>query len=69
LIEENQTNENEMDIEEDAGRGESENVQIENNKVEENGKQIMKKICKNHLFKEIFGEDIIKILYVGHFIV
>jgi hypothetical protein len=43
LIEENQTNENEMDIEEDVERGESENLQIENNKVEENGKQIMKK--------------------------
>jgi len=28
LIEENQTNENEMDIEEDMERGESENVQI-----------------------------------------
>ncbi len=43
LIEENQTNENEMDIEEDVEKGESGNVQIENNKVEENVKQIMKK--------------------------
>jgi hypothetical protein len=42
LIEENQTNENEMDIEEDVEKGESGNVQIENNKVEENVKQIMK---------------------------
>ncbi len=43
LIEENQTNENEMDIEEDVERGESENVQTKNNKVEENGRQMMKK--------------------------
>jgi hypothetical protein len=42
LIEENETNENEMDIEEDVERKESENVQIENSKVEKNGKQIMK---------------------------
>jgi hypothetical protein len=38
LIEENQTNANEMDIEEDVERGESENVQTENSKVEKNGK-------------------------------
>jgi hypothetical protein len=42
LFEENQTNENEMDVEEDVERGENENVQIEKNKVQENGKQIMK---------------------------
>ncbi len=36
LIEENQTNENEMYIKEDVERRESENVQMENNKVEEN---------------------------------
>ncbi len=40
MIEENQTNEN---IEEDVERKESENVQIKNSRVEENGKQIMKK--------------------------
>jgi hypothetical protein len=32
-----------MDIEEDVERGETENVQTKNNKVEENGKHIMKK--------------------------
>jgi hypothetical protein len=41
LIEENQTNEYEMYIEEHVERGESENVQTENNKVEENGEQVM----------------------------
>jgi hypothetical protein len=30
LLEENQTNENEMDIEEDVERGENENVQTKN---------------------------------------
>jgi len=58
-----------MDIEEDVEIGESENVQTKNNKVEENGKQIWFFFCKNNLFKEIFGEGIIEILYVGHFIV
>jgi hypothetical protein len=38
LIDENHTNENEMDIEENVERGESENVQTKNNKVQENGK-------------------------------
>jgi hypothetical protein len=38
LIEENQTNGNEMDIEEDVERGESENVQTKNSRVKENGK-------------------------------
>jgi hypothetical protein len=39
LIEENQTNENEMYIEEHVKKGESENVQIENRNVEKNEKQ------------------------------
>jgi hypothetical protein len=42
LIEENQTNENEMYIEKHVERIEGENAQTKNNKVEENGKQIMK---------------------------
>jgi hypothetical protein len=37
LIEENQTSENEMYIKEDVEKGESENVQTENSKVEKNG--------------------------------
>jgi hypothetical protein len=37
LIEENQTNENEMYIEEHVEIVERKNVQIENNKVEKNG--------------------------------
>ncbi len=41
LIEENQTNENEMDIEEVVERGENENVQTKNSKVEKKCKQIM----------------------------
>jgi hypothetical protein len=64
LIEKNQTNENEMYIEEHVERVESENVQTKNTRIEENGEQIMKK-----MFKEKFGEGITKILYVGHFIV
>jgi hypothetical protein len=48
---------------------ENENVQLENSKVEEDGEQIMKKICKDYMFKEKFGEGITKILYFGHFIV
>ncbi len=32
-----------MDIEEDVERGESENVQTKNSRIEKNGKQIMKK--------------------------
>ncbi len=43
LIEKIQANENEMDIEEDVEREESENVERENNRIEKNGKQIMKK--------------------------
>jgi hypothetical protein len=46
LIEENQTNENEMYIEKDVERGESDNVQTENNKVEEKWERIMKKILQ-----------------------
>jgi hypothetical protein len=41
LIEENQTNENEMYIEKHVERIEGENAQTKNNKVEENGKQII----------------------------
>jgi hypothetical protein len=41
LIKENQTNENEMYIAKDVERGESDNVQIKNSKVEENGERIM----------------------------
>jgi hypothetical protein len=36
-----ESSQNEMDIEEDVERGESENVQTKNNKVEKNGKQMM----------------------------
>jgi hypothetical protein len=35
-----------MYIQEDVERGKSENVQIENNIIEENGEQIMKKILE-----------------------
>jgi hypothetical protein len=38
LIEENHTNENEMDIEKDVQRRTNENVQIDSSKVEENAK-------------------------------
>jgi hypothetical protein len=37
LIEENQTNENEMYSKKDVERGESENVQTKDNRIEENG--------------------------------
>jgi hypothetical protein len=37
LIEENQTNENEMYIKKDVERGENENVQTKDNRIEENG--------------------------------
>ncbi len=53
LIEENHTDENEMDIEENVERGESENVQTKNSKVEGNGKQIMKKFAKIICSKKI----------------
>jgi hypothetical protein len=39
LIEENETNENEMYIEKHVERIETENMQIKNNKVEGNGEQ------------------------------
>jgi hypothetical protein len=55
------SSQNEMYIEEDVERGESENVQTENSKVEENGEKIMKKnLQKLHL--ENVGEGVIKIL-------
>jgi hypothetical protein len=66
LIDENETNENEMYVEKHVERVESENMQTKNSKVEENGEQIMK---KDYMFKEKFGEVIIEILYVGHSIV
>ncbi len=40
LIEENETNENEMNIEEHVERVENENVQTKYSTIEENGKQI-----------------------------
>jgi hypothetical protein len=50
LIEENETNENEMNIEKLVEKVESEYVQIENSRVEENGEQIMKtKLQKLHV--------------------
>jgi hypothetical protein len=33
-------------------------MQTKNRKVEENGEQIMKKNCKNYMFKEKFGDSI-----------
>jgi len=58
-----------MDIEKDVERGECANVQTKNSRTEKNGKKLMKKIYKNYMIKENFGKGIIKILYVGHFIV
>jgi len=43
LIEENKTNENEINIEEHVKRVESGNVQTKFSKVEDDGEQIMKK--------------------------
>jgi hypothetical protein len=43
LIEENETNENEVNIEKYLERVESGNVETKNSRVEENGEQIMKK--------------------------
>jgi hypothetical protein len=43
LIEENQTNDNEMYIEKHVEKVKSETVQTKNSKVEKNGEQIMKK--------------------------
>jgi hypothetical protein len=60
LIEENQTNENEMYIEEDVERGESENVQTKNSRVERNwGMNNEDKFAKNYMLKENFGEGMI----------
>jgi hypothetical protein len=58
-----------MNIEKHVERVKHGNVQIENSRVEENGEQKKKRFCKNYMFKEKIGEAIIKILYVGHFIV
>jgi len=46
LIEENETNENEMNIEKHVEKVESRNVQTKNTKVEKNGEQIMKNILQ-----------------------
>ncbi len=51
-----------MYIEEHVERVENENVQTKNSKVEENGEQIMKKYCKNYMFKENFGKGMTKVL-------
>jgi hypothetical protein len=45
-----------MYIENHVERGESENVQIENNRVEENGEQIMKKCFAKIICLEKFLE-------------
>jgi mannitol-1-phosphate/altronate dehydrogenase len=62
LIKKIQTNENEIYIEEHVERVENENVQTKNSRIEENGEQIMKKYCKNYMFKEKFGKGITKVL-------
>jgi hypothetical protein len=46
LIEENETNENEMNIEKHVEKVESGNVQTKNTRVEKNGEQIMKNILQ-----------------------
>ncbi len=46
LIEENETNENEMNIGKYVERTKNGNVQTKNNKVKENGEQIMKKFLE-----------------------
>jgi hypothetical protein len=51
-----------MYIEEHVERVENENVQTKNNRIEENGEQIMKKYCQNYMFKENFGKGITKVL-------
>jgi len=56
FIQENETNENEIDIEEGGERGESENLQTKNSKVEEIGKQIMKKKLQQlHVQRKFWG--------------
>jgi len=69
LIEENQTNENEMYIEKHVERIEGENAQTKNNKVEENGKQIMKFFLQKLHVQRKFMEGKTKFFYVRHFIV
>jgi mannitol-1-phosphate/altronate dehydrogenase len=55
LIEENQTNENEMYIKEHVERIKNKNVKTENCRVEENGEQIMKKkLQKLHVQRKIW---------------
>jgi len=46
LIEENETDENEMNIEKHVEKVESGNVQTKNTRVEKNGEQIMKNILQ-----------------------
>jgi hypothetical protein len=58
LIEENETNENEMNIEKHVERVENGNVKTKNSKVEENGEQIMNKILQKLYVQIFFGEDI-----------
>ncbi len=59
LIDENETNQNEMNIGKYVERTKNGNVQTKNNKVK-------KKWGTNNEF--FFGKAIIKMLYVGHFI-
>jgi hypothetical protein len=54
LIEENETNENEMYIEEHVERIKSGNVQIENSRVEKNGEQNKIKLQKLHVQRKIW---------------
>jgi hypothetical protein len=48
LIEENETNQNEMNIEEYVDRTKNGNLQTKYNKGKKNGEQIMKKFWKGH---------------------
>jgi hypothetical protein len=66
LIEENQTNENEMDIEEVVERGENEKVQTNNRKVEKIWKQIIKKnLEKLHVQRNFWRGHNINFLCLG----
>jgi len=65
LIKENQTNENEMYIKKTCGKLENENVEIENNKIEENGEQIMKKKLQKLHVQFFFGKGIINFFMLG----
>jgi hypothetical protein len=69
LIEENQTNENEMYIEKHVEIIEGENAQTKNNKVQENGKQIMNFFFAKIHVQRKFVEGKTKKNYVRHFIV